>query len=96
MTTVVDVQHAIALIAKELSVEPSAVSLDADFVQDLSADEVKLTDLFLGLEEAFDVTIEASDVARLTTLSSVLRYLDDALGKKTDTAPGKTPRRGRS
>jgi len=79
MTTVVDVQAAIAVIAKELSVEPSAVSLDARFVQDLGADEVKLTDLLLALEETFDVTIESTDAASLTTLSAVLRYLDGKL-----------------
>jgi len=83
MTTIVDVQVAIAVIANELSVEASAVSLDARFVEDLGADEVKLTDMFLALEEAFDTTIDGADAERLTTLSAVLRYLDRTIVTRT-------------
>lgn len=44
------------------------VCLDSRFVHDLEIEEDELTDLVLGLEEAFDIDISIPEAARIRTV----------------------------
>ncbi len=71
-----DVAAIAHLIAAQLEVEPARVTLTARFADDLGADDVRIDDLMLALEEHFDVEISNDEVPRLGTLDEVLVFLD--------------------
>ena len=51
-----------------LSVEPSAVVLDANFADDLDADSLDLVELVMALEEEFDVAVPEEDLEGVETV----------------------------
>ncbi len=53
------------------------MTFGARFADDLGADDVRIEDLMLALEEHFEIDISNEDAARLRTLDEVLLYLDE-------------------
>ncbi len=51
-----------------LSVEPEKVTLDARFNEDLGADSLDLVELVMSLEEAFDVSVDESELDGVDTV----------------------------
>ena len=77
MIDAVVLDEIVHVVAKQLEVAPSQVTPHARFVEDLGADEVKLTVLFLALEETFDVSL--SDDAR--DLATLVRRIEALLSR---------------
>lgn len=65
-----------AIIAEQLGIGDNEVSPDALFASDLGADRLDLIELMMALEEEFDVEISDEDAESLTTLGSVVDYLE--------------------
>jgi acyl carrier protein len=55
-----------------LSVEPSQVTEEAKFKEDLDADSLDLVELVMGLEERFDVTIPEEDLEGVATVGQAV------------------------
>lgn len=72
----IDVNLVMRLVAEQLRVSPSELSLARRFVEDFGATDVELTNLMLALEEQFDLRIRGEDAERLKTLGDVLQYID--------------------
>ncbi len=70
-----DVAAIAHLIAAQLEVEPARVTLTARFADDLGADDVRIDDLMLALEEHFELEISNEQAAMLRTLDEVLEFL---------------------
>jgi len=51
-----------------LSVEPETVTEAARFKEDLDADSLDLVELVMALEEAFDVTVDESELEGIETV----------------------------
>jgi acyl carrier protein len=51
-----------------LHVEPEKVTPDARFGDDLDADSLDLVELVMALEEAFDITVEESELEGVETV----------------------------
>lgn len=51
-----------------LSVEADKVTLDASFAEDLGADSLDLVEFVMALEEAFDVSIDESELDGVQTV----------------------------
>jgi acyl carrier protein len=58
-----------------LSVEPSQVTLEASFADDLDADSLDLVELVMALEEEFDVTIDEEELQGVTTVGGAYNLL---------------------
>lgn len=71
-----DVATVAHLIAAQLEVDAARVTSRARFVDDLGADDVRIDDLMLALEEHFEIDISTDEVARLGSLDEVLAFLD--------------------
>jgi acyl carrier protein len=67
------------LVADTLGVEEEEVVPDAAFIDDLNADHQDLIDLFVAIEEEFDVSIAEDEIATLATVSDAVEYLEDKL-----------------
>ena len=65
------------IIAEQLSVTESEVTLEASFKDDLGADSLDLFELVMALEEEYDVEIPSDDLAELNTVEDVINYLKD-------------------
>ncbi|MCI5623551.1 MULTISPECIES: acyl carrier protein [Anaerostipes] len=65
------------IIAEQLSVNESEVTLEASFKDDLGADSLDLFELVMALEEEYDVEIPSDDLAELNTVEDVINYLKD-------------------
>ncbi|GIU87631.1 MAG: acyl carrier protein [Acidimicrobiia bacterium] len=58
--------------AEVLSVDPSQVTEDARFKEDLDADSLDLVELVMGLEERFDIEVPEEDLEGVTTVGQAV------------------------
>ncbi|HTT58967.1 MAG TPA: acyl carrier protein [Acidimicrobiales bacterium] len=51
-----------------LAVDPSQVTVDASFSDDLGADSLDLVELVMALEETFDIEVAEDELKEITTV----------------------------
>jgi len=61
----------------QLDVTEEELIPSASFVEDLNADSLDLVELFMGIEEEFQVTISDQDAEKVTTVGEALAYLEE-------------------
>ena len=64
----------VALVEK-LGADEGAISDDASFQDDLSADSLDLVELIMELEDQFGLKIPAEDAQKLTTVGQAVDYV---------------------
>ncbi|MEE8885472.1 MAG: acyl carrier protein [Eubacteriales bacterium] len=62
-------------LAEQLDVDPSEITRDTNFKEDLDADSLDLFELLTTLEEEYDIEIPAEDMTSLTSVGAVMDYL---------------------
>ena len=62
-----------------LQVEPAKVTKEASFADDLDADSLDLVELVMALEEAFDVTVEETELEDITTIGQAFDLISTKL-----------------
>ena len=65
------------LIADKLGVEGSKVIPEAKFVEDLGADSLDTVELIMQLEDEFNIEIPDDEAEKLTTVGSVISYIEE-------------------
>ena len=65
----------ISLTATQLGLGEDEVSLDSNFMDDLSADSLDTVELVMNIEEEFDIEIPDNEVEQMHTVKSVLNYV---------------------
>jgi acyl carrier protein len=63
------------IIAEQLGVEPSKVTRDASFQDDLNADSLDLVELIMSLEEEFKLEISDDDAEGIKTVGDAVDYI---------------------
>lgn len=63
-----------------LSVEESAVKLDAKFGDDLDADSLDLVELVMALEEEFDIEVPEDDLEGVETVQNAYDIVANKVG----------------
>jgi len=66
-----------SIIAEQLNVEESVITINSSFKDDLGADSLDLFELVMALEEEFNVEIPSEDLANITTVEAVINYLQE-------------------
>jgi acyl carrier protein len=79
-TTQVDVDDLRRTVAKVLDVQPSDVTDDARFVEDLGGDSLQAVEVLVELERKYGVTFTKADVESLTSLPKTYELLAAKLG----------------
>ena len=64
------------VIMDKLGVEESKITAEASFVDDLGADSLDTVELVMQLEEEFGLEIPDEEAENLTTVQSVVDYID--------------------
>lgn len=65
------------IIVEQLGVADTAVTLEASFIDDLSADSLDIVELIMAIEEAFDIEIPDADAEKVVTVSNVVDYIKE-------------------
>jgi acyl carrier protein len=79
-----EVLSAIRDVAVEvLSVEPSQVTDDAKFKEDLEADSLDLVELVMALEENFDISVPEEDLEGVATVGQAVDLVLSKVGAST-------------
>ncbi|NOZ61198.1 MAG: acyl carrier protein [Calditrichaeota bacterium] len=65
------------IIVEQLGVEPSEVTDEAHFIEDLGADSLDTVELVMALEDEFKVEIPDEDAEKITTVGSAIEYLKE-------------------
>jgi len=58
-----------------LSVSPDQVTMEAKFGDDLDADSLDLVELVMELEEAFDVSVDESELENIATVGQAYELI---------------------
>lgn len=67
-----------AIIVDQLGVDPSEVTMEANFRDDLEADSLDLVELIMAFEEEFGGEINDDDAQKIATVGDAVRFLDVA------------------
>ena len=65
------------IIVNELGVEPSKVTAEASFVEDLGADSLDTVELVMAFEEEFGIEIPDEDAEKMETVGDAVKYLEE-------------------
>ena len=65
------------IIVEQLGVADTAVTLEASFIDDLSADSLDIVELIMAIEEAFDIEIPDAAAEKVVTVSNVVDYIKE-------------------
>jgi acyl carrier protein len=68
-------QKVVALIAEQLGKSEDAVTLDAQFIDDLGADSLDLVELIMSMEDEFGVEIADEDAEKILKVSDAVDYV---------------------
>ena len=64
------------LVAEQFAMEPSEVTMDTSFEEDLGADSVDLVELVMAMEEEFEGgEIQEEDLGKLKTVGDAVNYI---------------------
>lgn len=65
------------IIGEQLGVKEDDIKPESSFVDDLGADSLDTVELVMALEEELDVEIPDDEAAKLNTVESVYKYIED-------------------
>ena len=64
------------LVAEQFAMEPSEVTMDTSFEEDLGADSVDLVELVMAMEEEFEMgEVQEEDLGKLKTVGDAVNYI---------------------
>ena len=63
------------IIAEKLGMEASEIKPESKFSEDLGADSLDLFEVVMGLEEAFNVSIDNEDLDQIKTVQDAMDYI---------------------
>lgn len=69
----------VEIVTRVLGLDLSQVTLEADLVVDLGADQLDLVELTLELEEEFAVEVPDDEFGKLRTVSDLVKYVEAAV-----------------
>ena len=64
------------LVAEQFAMEPSEVTMETSFEEDLGADSVDLVELVMAMEEEFEMgEVQEDDLGKLKTVGDAVNYI---------------------
>jgi len=64
------------IVAEKLGVNEAEVVETANFINDLGADSLDLTELIMELEKQFNITIPDTDSEKIMTVGGAISYIE--------------------
>ncbi|MEH1778133.1 MAG: acyl carrier protein [Nostoc sp.] len=63
------------IIAENLAVDSSTITLSTDFNKDLGGDSLDLVEVVMAIEEEFDIEIPDEAAEKITTIQQAVDYI---------------------
>ena len=60
--------------------DPSEITEDTTFVDDLGADSLDVFQIIMGIEEEFDIEIDTEDAEKIVYVSDAVEQIKKAIG----------------
>ena len=70
-------QEIIDIVVEQLGVDPSEVTLQKSFVEDLNADSLDQTEFVMSIEEKYGIEIPEEVAEKLKTVGDVVAYVQE-------------------
>ena len=70
-------EQIVPIIAEKLGVNPSEVTLDASFTNDLGADSLDTVELMLDFEKKFGIAIPDDQQENIVTVGDVIKLIEE-------------------
>lgn len=64
------------IIAKNLSISEDKVTMEADFVNDLGADSIDLVEIYMDLEDEFEMSIPDQELPNIKTVGDLVKFIE--------------------
>ncbi len=64
------------VLAEQLEVDPAAITMETDIIEDLGADSLDLVELVMSLEEHYDIVLTDDKTANVRTVGQVVNMLE--------------------
>jgi acyl carrier protein len=65
------------LIAEQLDVDASQITMDTDFMKDLEADSLDAVEIIMAIEEQFDIEIPDDEAEKFQTVEDLVDYVEE-------------------
>jgi acyl carrier protein len=79
-------QKVIAIVSEHLAREPSEITRETSYVNDLNADSLDIVEVVMDLEEAYDMNVPDEDAQKIDTIGATVDYIHEQLTKKAEGA----------
>ncbi len=66
-----------AILAEQLDLDESKITMDSDIVEDLEADSLDVVDLVMSMEDEFGVEVPDEAIESFKTVGDVVRYIEE-------------------
>ncbi len=63
------------IVARELMVEESDITLETDILNDLGADSLSVVDLAMALEDEFEIEMPDDELENIRTVGDIVNYI---------------------
>jgi acyl carrier protein len=67
------------VVARTLKVDPTFVTYEARFVEDLGAESIQSVELVAAFEEEFDIEMEDEEALAVKTVGKAIEFIGNAL-----------------
>jgi len=74
-------EQIVPIIAEKLGVNPSEVTMDASFTNDLGADSLDTVELMLDFEKKFNISIPDDQQENIVTVGDVIKLIEEEQNK---------------
>ena len=64
------------MIATQLKVDESAITMDSRLVEDLKADSANVMVMIMDLEDNYGIVVEDDQIMNLKTVGDVVKYIE--------------------
>ena len=65
------------LLAEQLDLDESKITMDSDIVEDLEADSLDVVDLVMSMEDEFGVEVPDEVIENFKPVGDVVRYIEE-------------------
>lgn len=71
-----DKNKILELIANQLNKPVDELTEDKDFVKDLGADSLDIVEMFMSLEDEYNITVSDEEAVKIKTIGDVIKLIE--------------------